>query len=90
VGAPLGHATLRAYVDVLIPADETPSASALGVDRRLLAVAKHQDTYQRVLDLGLDRLNRQAQLAHGRDFATVDENAREAIVQRMAAASRPR
>lgn len=34
--------TLRAYVDTLVPADETPSGSALGVDAKLKAVAADQ------------------------------------------------
>lgn len=87
------NATLCEYVHVLIPADETRSGTALGVDKRLLAVAKGQDAYQRVLDLGLDWLKRQAQLAYGRDFPALDEGARDTIVQRMATANfntRPR
>src|SRR5215470_3921911 len=83
---PLPEATLRAYVDVLIPADETPSATALGVDKKLLVMAKGRPDYHRLLALGFDWLNTQAQFKHGRNFAQLDETSRDAIVGRAAAA----
>jgi hypothetical protein len=85
--ASLRNATLCEYVHVLISADETRSGTALGVDKRLLAVAKGQDAYRLVRGVGLDWLNRQAQLAYGRDFLALDEGARDTIVQRMATAN---
>jgi hypothetical protein len=84
--AALADATLRAYVDVLLPADETPSGTALGVDRHLLLVARKQRSYQRLLDLGLDWLNRQARAEYGRDFPRLDDGERETVVHRAAAA----
>jgi hypothetical protein len=83
---PPENTTLRAYVDVLIPADETPGASALGVDKQLLVMAKGQWTYQRLLDLGLDWLNSQARARYGRNFTELDERNREAVVGQAAAA----
>ena len=56
----LAESTLRIYVDVLIPADETPSGTALDVDRQLLLVAMGQRDYLRLLEQGLDWLNRRA------------------------------
>ena len=87
-GAPSvsSEATLRTYVDVLIPADETPSGTALGVDKQLLVVANKQRDYQRLLELGLDWLNKQAQAEYGRNFPELDEGKREAIVRQAAAA----
>lgn len=82
----LANATLRVYVDVLIPADETPSASAIGVDKQLLAVAKGAPTLQRLLDLGFDWLNARARARYGRAFPEIDEAGREAIVAEAAAA----
>lgn len=79
-------ATLRAYVDVLIPADETPSGTALGVDSKLLAAAKRQSDYQRLLDLGLDWLNRQARAGFGRDFPSLGEGEQQELVSQAAAA----
>lgn len=80
------EATLRAYVEVLIPADETPSGTALGVDKQLRVVAKGQRDYERLLDLGLAWLNRQARSNYGRNFPELDESGREAVVARAAAA----
>ncbi|MGD2083834.1 MAG: gluconate 2-dehydrogenase subunit 3 family protein [Chromatiales bacterium] len=83
----LTQSSLRAYVDTLIPADETPSGTSLHVDRQLLRVAGKQRDYQRLLQLGLDWLNAQARAQYGRDFPRLDDEGREAIVGRAAAAS---
>ncbi|MFO1195560.1 MAG: gluconate 2-dehydrogenase subunit 3 family protein [Burkholderiaceae bacterium] len=77
--------TLRAYVDTLIPADETPPGSALGVDRALLAKGVRRD-YARLLELGLAWIDRAALAAHGQRFHLLGEAARDAIVGRAAAA----
>ena len=77
---------LRAYVDVLVPADETPSATALGVDKRLLAFAREHPDYQRLLELGLAWFDRQARTKHGRGFPELREDEREAVVRTAAAA----
>jgi hypothetical protein len=78
--------TLAAYVDVLIPADVTPSATALDVDKQLLAVASGQQDYQTLLELGLDWLNRRAREQYGGHFPELDEGSREAVVAQAAAA----
>ena len=80
----LADSTLRAYVDVLIPADETPSATALDVDKQILVVARGHRNYQRLLDLGLDWLNMQARAKHGRNFPELAEGDREAVVRQAA------
>lgn len=78
--------TLRAYVDTLIPADETPSGTALGVDQQLLNVASSLPDSQRLLDLGLAWLNQQARANYDRDFPDLGEREREAVVSKAAAA----
>ncbi len=77
--------TLRAYVDTLIPADETPAGSALGVDRALLANGVRRD-YAQMLELGLAWIDSAAVALHGQRFHLLGESAREAIVGRAAAA----
>ena len=78
--------TLRAYVDVLIPADETPSGTELAVDKRLLAVAGRQHDYGRLLEMGLDWLNIRARERFGSNFSDLNESGREAIVGEAATA----
>ena len=82
----LADATLGAYVDALIPADETPSASALGVDKQLLAAAAGAPGHRRLLDAGLDWLNTRSRARYARPFPELDERGREAIVGEAAAA----
>ena len=85
--SPLADLTLKAYVDVLIPADETtPSATALDVDKQLLIVAKSERDYQRLLERGLDWLNTRARANFGEDFRDLDDGKREAVVRQAAAA----
>ena len=89
----LAEATLGAYVDVLIPADQTPSGTALGVDKQLIVAARERREYQLLLEWGVDWLNNQAQARHGRNFAEVDEAGRDEIVAQTATAdynTRPR
>ena len=90
---PLAGLTLKAYVDVLIPEDETPSGTALGVDQQLLIVAKGKLAYQQLLELGLEWLNTRAQADYRGNFADLDEEKKETIVRQAAAApdnTRPR
>jgi|PlaIllAssembly_1097288.scaffolds.fasta_scaffold185183_2 hypothetical protein len=82
----LADATLSAYVDVLIPADETPGATALGVDKQLLAAAAGAPGHRRLLDAGLDWLNARSRARYARPFPELDERGREAIVGEAAAA----
>ena len=78
--------TFAAYVDVLVPADETPSATALGIDKELLVVASGRNDYQRLLRWGVEWLNRQARAQYGRDFQALNEESRDGIVREAAAA----
>ncbi len=73
--------TLAAFVDTLMPADETPAASELGIDRMLQARAEADDHYRRLLREGCGLLDRVAQRAYGRDFSELDEEQRVRIVE---------
>jgi hypothetical protein len=88
VSPSLAEATLAAYVDVLIPADQTPSGTALGVDKHLIVAARERREYQLLLEWGVDWLNNQAQARYGRNFAESDEAGREAIVAQAATTER--
>lgn len=79
-------ATLAAWLDTLIPADETPSATQLGIDRMMLAVARKDPDYRIVLDFGCSWLDQQARAQGAVDFAALDTTGREAIAARAAAA----
>ncbi len=84
----LSELTLKAYVDVLIPADEmTPSASALRVDEQLLTAGKDNLNYRRLLDLGLDWLNTQSRADFGGSFSDISEEKRDAVVRQAATAA---
>jgi hypothetical protein len=78
--------TLRAYLDTLIPADETPSASQLGTDRWMLAKGRKDEGYQLALVVGTTWLDEQARERGTRDFVSLDLSAREAVVTRAAGA----
>ena len=83
---PVSGATLGAWLDTLIPADETPSATQLGVDRMMLAAARTDPDYRIVLDFGRKWLDAQARSRGVRDFAALDMAGREAIITLAAGA----
>lgn len=78
--------TLGVYLDVLIPADETPAASQLGVDREILDKGRKDARYQRVLELGVAWLDRQATEVGGKDFVSLGDSDRVSVVSRAAGA----
>lgn len=75
--------SLRAYVDTLIPADESPAASAVGVDAHLLAEMQANSRYHYLFSTGLKWLDQQAGTMGG-PFADLGSDARHAIVVRLA------
>jgi len=83
---PSFDATLGAWLDTLIPADETPSATQLGVDRMMLAAARNDSDYRIVLDFGRKWLDAQARSRGATEFAALDVAGREAIAARAAGA----
>lgn len=78
---------LKAWVDTLIPADATPSGSALGVDRRMQATAQRSPGGMQLLEQGIAWLDRQSRADFGRDFAQLDEAGRESVAARAASAA---
>lgn len=83
-------ATLSAFLDTLMPADDTPSASALGVDAKLLAMADGDDRYGRLLLNGCLWLENMALKRHDTEFHKLDEPARVAIVELLETPQVPR
>lgn len=77
---PQGPTTLEAYLDTLIPADESPSAIHLGVAEAMVAKAKSDTSYQRLLQQGCDWLDEQARQYGAAHFAALREAERERIV----------
>jgi hypothetical protein len=73
--------TLRALLDTLIPEDETPSASALGIDAALFDRARRSVDYRRVIEEGVGWLDSAAATLGARSFAAASEAQRIAIVQ---------
>lgn len=89
----LPHSTLLALIDTLIPADETPSASGLGLDRQLMRHAETVENYMALLALGCQWLDNQAQASHRLAFAHLTASQRTSIVtlaENSAAGSIPR
>ena len=78
-----------AYLDTLVPADETPSATILGVDKQILAKAATLPEYTHLIQQGCRWLDTQAFQYKMRDFPALQERARIAVVE-QAAAARPR
>lgn len=76
------HDTLLAFIDTLIPADETPSASQLGLVQSLIHHAQGIENYMALLILGCQWLGSQAQAAHQMQFRQLTESVRQSIVAR--------
>jgi len=81
-------ATLRAYVDTLIPADEAPGAVELGVADGMLADTVPESTYDRLLLEGCAWLDEQAKARGARSFTKLAEGLREEVVALASAAER--
>jgi hypothetical protein len=71
---------LGPYLDTLIPEDQTPSATQLGVDKSLLAVSRANSRFARLIALGCEWLDKQARDQGFADFSALDETAQQAIV----------
>ena len=83
VSEELKERTLEAFLDTLIPADETsPSASEVGIDRKFLMIARQNANGRKLLNAGLTWLNEQAKKAGARNFAALTGAQRERIVRR--------
>ena len=80
---------LGAWVDTLFPEDDqSPSGSALGVQSQILEKAAAIAPYQTLLSVGLRWANAQAAERGAASFATLDVEAREAVVAEAEAMGR--
>jgi hypothetical protein len=68
------------YLDTLIPADSTPSASQLGTDQAILTIARGQRGIARLVSLGCAWLDQQAAERGAGDFANLPEAERPAVI----------
>jgi hypothetical protein len=66
--------TVRVLLDTLIPADETPAASGLGLDRELLAAARRRPEYWRLIEQATAWLDAAARRLGATSFAAAGEN----------------
>ena len=77
--------SLPAFLDTLLPEDQSPSATQMGVDCRLLALTTGRRE-RRLLLKGCLWLDRRAMDRYGRTFMALDDSGREAIVAEAATA----
>lgn len=69
-----------AYVDTLIPDDETPGGVSLGVDSQIVAKAKNDADYEYLLKRGCQWLDEQARQRGADSFTALQPADREAVV----------
>lgn len=77
---------LGPYLDILIPRDETGSATDLGIHRRLVNQARRDRQRMRLLRGGCKWLDFEARARGAGGFTGLDPAAQEAIVARAAGA----
>ena len=82
--------TLVAFLDTLMPADDTPAASDLGVPDKLMSLADSDRRYERLLLNGCLWLDNMALKRHDYEFHALDEWQRVAIVERLETSQAPR
>jgi len=85
-------AAFAAFLDTLLPADSTPSASQLDVDKALLERADRQVSLGRLIRAGCGWLDAEARKRGGETFAALSEVDRAQIVataERSATGSLP-
>ena len=78
--------TLAYYLDTLIPADQTPSATALAVDKKIVAAATLDHRLRRLITTGCAWLDTQAKDHYDvESFSSLSETQRESVVTLAAA-----
>ncbi len=75
---------LPAFLDTLIPADESPSATDLQVDKKLLEKIAQDPAYKKLLDYGCLWLEQRASSQYQESFWQLNEQQRDAIVTLLA------
>lgn len=74
---------LTAFLDTLMPADETPAASELRIDQTLLQKSDGDRQYRRLLRHGCNWLEKTARQQYRAGFAALSEQQRVRIVELM-------
>ena len=77
---------LPAFLDTLIPADQTPSASQLNVDEDVIDYLAEKSRYKNIVMFGCIWLNEQANKIFSDDFDKIETQEKIEIVQRLEAA----
>lgn len=78
--------TLADYLDTLIPADQTPSATALDVDKKIAAAATPNHRLRRLIKTGCAWLDAQAKDHYSvENFSSLSETQREHVIALAAA-----
>lgn len=71
---------LKKYLDVLIPADETPSAVELGIDQKLFILFEKSDILKSLLKQGIMWLEQQAQYSFKKNFSHLKNEQIETMI----------
>lgn len=72
--------SLPAFLDTLVPADSTPSATRLGLEQALLRHAAGIVNYTRLIELGCEWLDTTSTLLHRAPFDKATLSQRESVV----------
>jgi hypothetical protein len=72
--------TFTAFLDTLIPSDETPGALKLGVAEKILNKASQDAQYRRLIRKGCAWLDRKARGRGGAGYSSLDEGNREVVM----------
>jgi gluconate 2-dehydrogenase gamma chain len=78
---PAEYTTLTAFVDVLIPATDTPGAAAAGVPAYIDRVVSANAQHQPLARAGLAWLTSEAQRRYSREYRALDEAQHVALLQ---------
>lgn len=77
----IDKAALEAYVDTLIPPDETPGAAALGVADKILMKAESESGYRAIIISGCQWLNQKARQEGSDSFSHLAVESKQKVVQ---------
>ena len=80
--------TLEAFLDTLIPSDETPGALELGVAERIRLLADKDYRYRRLLKSGCGWLDNKASERTADTFSSLNPDKREEVVREAAGSGR--
>lgn len=81
---PVNESTLRAFLDTLLPADETPAASQLGIDGEIMAwLSRLSPGRHRRSARLLAALDQHALASTGQAFASLPGDRREPLLRRF-------